>query len=308
MNIFLAFLGATGFSLLLAAAFFPFQRAASLAPRAGSPLDRADAIEGREAPSREVTLFADKPILDRILSPWIEELTARIGPKRKEDVENRLRRAGYPYQTAGDYYGTRLVNGFMGFVVGLIVIVLLRSPALVVIPIGLAILGAINPDQVISDALKKRQEMIYTEMAFTLDRLATLNESGLSLLAAMQELCRRPGGLFITELRISLGKIGVGKMPREAMDEMLSRMPDMDEAHTFVEKALLGIEQARPVAAALRAMGHRMQRKVEADMLARGMRRLLIITGIGMGTLIPAAVLIMATMPLVQAMSLLSGG
>jgi hypothetical protein len=62
------------------------------------------------------------------------------------------------------------------------------------------------------------------------------------------------------------------------------------------------------VASALRAMGHRMQRKVEADMLARGMRKLLLITGIGIATLIPAAMLIMATMPLMQAVQMLSGG
>ena len=109
-------------------------------------------------------------------------------------------------------------------------------------------------------------------------------------------------------MRISLDKVGVGKTPREAMEEMLDRTPEMDEAHTFFEKAMLGIEQARPVASALRAMGHRMQRKVEADMLARGMRKLLLITGIGIGTLIPAAMLIMATMPLMQAVQMLAGG
>jgi pilus assembly protein TadC len=310
MTIAIAFLGALGFSLLLSAAFFPFERLSVAAPRASSPLDRADAIEGAAfAAPREVTIFADKPILDRILSPWIVEVTRRAGPKRKEDVEDRLRRAGYPFQTAGDYYGTKLVNGFLGFVVGLIVIlVVFRSPALIFVPIGMAVLGVVSPDQQISEALKKRRELLFAEMAFTLDRLATLNEAGLSLLAALKELCGRPGGLFITELRISLDKVGVGKTPRDAMEEMLERLPEMDEAHTFFEKAMLGIEQARPVASALRAMSHRMQRKVEADMLARGMRKLLLITGIGIATLIPAAMLIMATMPLMQAVQMLAGG
>ncbi len=172
----------------------------------------------------------------------------------------------------------------------------------------MAVLGVVSPDQQISEALKKRQELLFKEMAFTLDRLATLNEAGLSLLAALKELCGRPGRLFITDVRISLDKVGVGRTPREAMEEMLERLPEMDEAHTFFEKAMLGIEQARPVASALRAMGHRMQRKVEADMLARGMRKLLLITGIGIGTLIPAAMLIMATMPLMQAVQMLAGG
>ncbi len=309
MNLLIAFLGALGFSLLLSAAFFPFERIRVAAPVSSSLVDRAAAVSGDAAAApREVTILADKPILDRILSPWIVEVTRRVGPKRKEDIEDRLRRAGFPYQTAADYYGSKLINGFMGFLVGLVVIVIFRSPALVLIPIGLAALGVFSPDQNISDALKKRKELLFAEMAFTLDRLATLNESGMALLSAMQELCLRPGGLFITELRISLSKVGVGKTPREAMEEMLTRLPEMDEAHTFVEKAMLGVEQARPVASALRAMGHRMQRKVEADMLARGMRKLLLITGIGIATLIPAAMLIMATMPLMQAVQMLSGG
>jgi pilus assembly protein TadC len=310
MTILIAFLGALGFSLLLSAALFPFEKLMTAAPASQSPLDRADAISGEgTARSKEVTIFNDKPILDRILSPWIVELTRRIKPQQKADVEDRLRRAGYPYQTAGDYYGTKLVNGFLGFVVGLVVIIVVfRAPALIFIPIAMAVLGVVSPDQQISEALKKRQELLFAEMAFTLDRLATLNEAGLSLLAALKELCGRPGGLFITEVRISLDKVGVGKTPREAMEEMLERLPEMDEAHTFFEKAMLGIEQARPVASALRAMGHRMQRKVEADMLARGMRKLLLITGIGIGTLIPAAMLIMATMPLMQAVQMLAGG
>ena len=309
MTVLIAFLGAIGFSLLLSAALFPFEKMMTAAP-VSSPLDRADAISGDgTARAKEVTIFADKPILDRILSPWIVELTRRIKPQQKADVEDRLRRAGYPFQTAGDYYGTKLVNGFLGFVVGLVVIIVVfRSPALIFIPIAMAVLGVVSPDQQISEALKKRQELLFAEMAFTLDRLATLNEAGLSLLAALKELCGRPGGLLITELRISLDKVGVGKTPREAMEEMLGRLPDMDEAHTFFEKAMLGIEQARPVASALRAMGHRMQRKVEADMLARGMRKLLLITGIGIATLIPAAMLIMATMPLMQAVQMLAGG
>ena len=55
-------------------------------------------------------------------------------------------------------------------------------------------------------------------MAFTLDRLAMLNETGLSLLAALKELCGRPGGLLISELRISPDKVGVGKMPQTRID------------------------------------------------------------------------------------------
>ncbi len=60
-------------------------------------------------------IFADKSILDRVLSPWIVELTRRIKPQQKADVEDRLRWARYPNQTAGDYYGTKLVNGFLDF-------------------------------------------------------------------------------------------------------------------------------------------------------------------------------------------------
>jgi hypothetical protein len=54
---------------------------------------------GRFEDLGSLTIFADKPILDRILSPWIVELTRRIKPQQKADVEDRLRRAGYPFQT-----------------------------------------------------------------------------------------------------------------------------------------------------------------------------------------------------------------
>ena len=70
MTVFIAFLGAIGFSLLLSAALFPFEKLMTAAPVVQSPLDRADAIGGDAAARpKEVTIFADKPILDRILSP-----------------------------------------------------------------------------------------------------------------------------------------------------------------------------------------------------------------------------------------------
>ena len=51
MTILIAFLGALGFSLLLSAAFFPFERLSAVAPRTSSPLDRADAdFSGDEGP------------------------------------------------------------------------------------------------------------------------------------------------------------------------------------------------------------------------------------------------------------------
>ena len=97
-------------------------------------------------------------------------------------------------------------------------------------------------------------------------------------------------------------------VPLRDMEKMVELCNPLGVIACICRKAMLGIEQARPVASALRAMGHRMQRKVEADMLARGMRKLLLITGIGIGTLIPAAMLIMATMPLMQAVQMLAGG
>jgi hypothetical protein len=40
-------------------------------------------------------------------------------------------------------------------------------------------------------------------------------------------------------LLVSLAKVGVGETPREAMQEMLDRLPETDKVHTFFEKAMM---------------------------------------------------------------------
>lgn len=312
-NVVIAIIGAIGASLLLEVFFSPF-RALLDAARERLPkrdlLARAEATSpsgqaARDAAIERVTMFRNQPILDRLLSPLVEDYGRQQSANRKQELMDRLRRAGFPYETAGDYYASRLVNGLMGFLLGIIIVAITGSTAFLFLAILFAILGVTQPDQKIDQAIKDRTRMIYTEMAFTLDRIATLAESGMDVITAMEALSKSPGGLFIAELRMLMTDLGVGKRSREALEAMRARLPQVDEMDAFCERILLSTEEGQSIAPGLRAQAARMRRKVESDILSRGLQRLLYVTAVGMATLIPGAMLTLAAMPILNAMQAL---
>lgn len=312
-NAFIALIGAIGISLLLEVLFSPFH---ALVDAARERLPRRNLVDraagtspsgqvAREAAFDRVTAFQKMPVLDRMLAPLLEDYGRRQSDGRKQELMDRLRRAGFPYETAGDYYASKLISGLMGFLLGIVIVVITGSTAFIFLAVLFAVLGATQPDQKIDQQTKERARMIYTEMAFTLDRIATLVESGMDVVTAMEALSKSPGGLFIAEIRMMMTDLGVGKRSREALDAMRARLPKVDEIDAFCERVLMSTEGGQSIAPGLRAQAARMRRKVESDILSRGLQRLLYVTAVGMATLIPGAMLTLAAMPILNAVQAL---
>jgi len=173
-NTVIALVGAFGFFLVFSCITSALVVKLEFRPR--TPLSEIDRIDpSRRGQMERVTLLEGRPLLDRLLTPFLTDsgrTLASLTGRALENEEDRLRRAGFPYKTVGDYYAAKVLGMIALFVLGAIFIaVVLQSPQMAFVPMVLGLVGLFLPDWQIRQETKKRASTLQMEMAFTLDRI-----------------------------------------------------------------------------------------------------------------------------------------
>jgi tight adherence protein C len=158
----------------------------------------------------------------------------------------------------------------MLFLVGLFNAIAI-GPGFLPVALGLGILGLYLPDFHLRQLIQKRREMIRTEMAFVLHRLAIQVAAGQALPQALEQIALKPGGPFVQELRQVSTDISTGHTLTEALDGFAERAAGIDEVRRFVDLLERAQQLGSPIADALTSMGRIMQDRVQQDIEARGM-------------------------------------
>jgi len=214
------------------------------------------------------------PLLDRALGPLLESASHTLAVVlRREDKDRELIiAAGYPlrYRTVYNFYAWKVFIAVMLFLVGLVNAVII-GPGFLPIALGLGILGLYLPDFHLRQLVQKRREMVRTEMAFVLHRLAIQVAAGQALPQALEQIALKPGGPFIQELRQVSTDISTGHTLTEALDGLAERAAGVDEVRRFVDLLERAQQLGSPIADALTSMGRIMQDRVQQDIEARGM-------------------------------------
>jgi pilus assembly protein TadC len=154
------------------------------------------------------------PFLDRAFGPLITRLSFLMADllRQSDKDEERLRDAGYPtrYKSVYDLYAWKVIMAVFFFGVGLAAAIV-AGGCFLPLAFVLGVFGLFLPDLQIRELARKRAEMIRTEMAFTLHRLAIHTAAGKTLEAAILEICSRGrSGAFTKELRQVLKDINKG--------------------------------------------------------------------------------------------------
>lgn len=302
MLLFLALVGAAG-AFLIVDGFVGF------IPR---PRPRTAGLEGaararRQAVEQEkITVLQEVPLLDRLLSPMLEDLIGRVDEQKRDDVEARLRRSGWKYKTAGDFYATRVVLAGMFFLGGAGFLVVSGAGFFFWVPFALGVLGYFIPEQELRSAIKERRQQVLTEMAFGLDRLALLLKAGIALQEAIGVLGETPGGPFIAALRRVARKIGAGgtRTIDEALEEFRSDLPRDPEVQQFISRIQVGFS-GTPIAESLKLQAERLRAELNARLLKRGLETVLVITTVGAAFMLPALGILVLAPGLILAFNVL---
>jgi tight adherence protein C len=262
MNLLLALLGGLGVLLIWTGVTHPF-----VAHIGG--LRRRVQLKPNESEHVELS-----PLLDRSIGPLLDSASHALAILlRREDKDRELiSAAGYPprYRTVFNLYAWKAFIALMLFLVGL-VNALIIGPGFLPVALGLGILGLYLPDFHLRQLVQRRREMLRTEMAFVLHRLAIQVAAGQALPQALEQIALKPGGPFIQELRQVSTDISTGHTLSEALDRLTVRAAGVDEVRRFVDLIERAQQLGSPIAEALTSMGRIMQERVQQDIEARGM-------------------------------------
>jgi hypothetical protein len=213
------------------------------------------------------------PLAQRLIAPTVIDLGFLLFGARSDpaSVEDRLRRAGWPFVSVGDYYGSKIAYTVGFFCVGALCGVLfgLNPLGVASLAAGTGLMGLLNADRDIEALLTQRRESLRREMAWTIDRLATVMSTGRQLQPTLVRLTSDEyawvaggaGGLFIALLRdivreLSAGRNDVAVMLDELRRSLPEGVPELDE---FLKVVQLNLEKNKPAVAQFRALGKTMR-------------------------------------------------
>jgi len=271
VNSFIALIGACGVLLVWMAISHPLAIRLDWLQR---PRLAREAAEMRGKEFEGLSIFAHKPILDRALAGTLEELAGSLGGllRRSEEDEKLILQAGRPrrYRTLYDLYAWKVLFAAMFFVMGIIPAALAGRPLLILAPL-LGFVGFLLPDYHLRQLVRRRQELLRTELAFTLHRIAIHVAAGRALPVALRQVVSGPGGLFVAELRRVMTDYDTGVPLRDALQGMLERNPGVGALERFVDLIDRTTRHGQPIAETMSAMGRTLQQELEAEVEARGM-------------------------------------
>ena len=187
----------------------------------------------------------------------------------RTNLERRLVQAGWYKLTPGRFMMRGIIASFSGLFVGLLVPFVLHRQVwwLFLLPVLLALAGAIAPSSILDGAIAERKRRIRNALPDFLDLVSTTVEAGIALNGAFAAAVDAVRGPFRDELLACLSDIRVGRSRAEALAAMAARA-DVTELTTTVTAIVQAEKLGGDIAGILdqlahEARDHRMMRAEE---------------------------------------------
>ena len=230
-------------------------------------------------------------------------------------VEDRLRRSGWRYTSLGDYYASKIANALLYFFIGVFFgNTLFGALTGAIAGVVFAFLGYLRPDEKIAEVTKERREGLKREMAWTLDRLATVMQTGDALGPSLSRLTDRNydwvagggGGLFVAVMRdisagLSQNRSDIGQLVDEIRGTLPPDLPEVDE---FLLLVRANLEKRQPVVEQLRVLSATMRDELNNKIEELAQKSELKIVMVTSGIIVPMLLVIVggAILPMVLGM------
>ena len=206
------------------------------------------------------------PFADRVLRPSIDAISRAFGSilpaSLLANVQQQLIMAGNPMSlNAFVTFWAVLLATFGGM--GLMAFVLLPSEMmiqkLVAIPM-LLMLGWMFPRMWLKGKMGARQKTVLKGLPDAMDLVTTCVEAGLGLDAALARVAEKTEGPFAAELQYMMRDIALGKLRREAMQELAQRI-GVEELSTFIMSIVQAEQLGVGIAQVLRVQSDQLRTK-----------------------------------------------
>ncbi|HET9476506.1 MAG TPA: type II secretion system F family protein [Dehalococcoidia bacterium] len=206
------------------------------------------------------------PFADRVLRPSIDAISRAFGSilpaSLLANVQQQLIMAGNPMSlNAFVTFWAVLLATFGG--IGLMAFVLLPSEMmiqkLVAIPM-LLMLGWMFPRMWLKGKMGARQKLVLKGLPDAMDLVTTCVEAGLGLDAALARVAEKTDGPFAAELQFMMRDVALGKLRREAMQELAQRI-GVEELSTFITSIVQAEQLGVGIAQVLRVQSDQLRTK-----------------------------------------------
>jgi pilus assembly protein TadC len=142
--------------------------------------------------------------------------------------------------------------------------------ASIALGVCMAYVGFTGPDGVLRGAARRRQKQIQLEMGYRLPELRSEVLAGRTLMSAIREMSRRPGGPFVEELRRVAVSLDVLKDEAAALEVMLDRNAGNDMVAEFVSQMRMALMQGNEINRMLNVLTSAAQHRLLTHMQAQG--------------------------------------
>jgi tight adherence protein C len=222
----------------------------------------------RELPASLEELEMSLSFRDRVLIPIFKklaELLTKFTPEQQlESTRHQLELAGKAHKTdARTFFGTRIIMTalFGGGAFVLFFMVTKQTPVnAIALTVGGALLGYYLPALQLKSQIEKRQHNIVKALPDALDLLTICVEAGLGFDAAMGKVYEK----WDNDLSIAFGRviqeIQLGKIRREALRDMASRM-DVPDVTSFTAAIIQADQLGVSISKILRVQSDQMRVK-----------------------------------------------
>ncbi len=206
------------------------------------------------------------PFAERVLRPSMDAISRAFGSilpaSLLAGIQQQLTMAGNPMtlNTFVTFWAVLLAT-FGGL--GLVVFVMLPSEMMIqklaAFPL-LLILGWMFPRMWLKGKMGARQKLVLKSLPDAMDLVTTCVEAGLGLDAALARVAEKTEGPFATELQVMMRDVALGKLRREAMQELAQRI-GVEELTTFITSIVQAEQLGVGIAQVLRVQSDQLRTK-----------------------------------------------
>jgi tight adherence protein C len=216
-----------------------------------------------------------RPLTERVLGPALDAVADRILailPKTMLDgLKRKLILAGEPLNLSG-FLTVMAFSAGLFMVLGFALVVAsggdFQANELLLL-VALGGVGLVLPYLWLINRIRRRQTIITKSLPDSFDLVTTCVEAGLGLDAALARVAEKVEGPFAEELSRTLREVGMGRMRRDALQELGERtgVPDLI---TFVNAVIQAEQMGTGIGQVLRIQSEqlRLRRRQRAEEIA----------------------------------------
>ncbi|HVP05449.1 MAG TPA: type II secretion system F family protein [Dehalococcoidia bacterium] len=224
---------------------------------------RIQTFRNRNLLKDDLSVDLDIAFADRILKPSVERIAnafARILPQKSiADVQQQLTMAGNPMRLNTFLTFWAVAMGTVVFIsVFVFTLDMALFPGKILIVAFLLAIGYVYPRTWLKSRVKAKQKLVLKALPDALDLITTCVEAGLGLDAALQRVADNSEGPFAEELTKMLRDVSMGKLRREAMQELGERI-GVEELTNFINAIIQAEQLGVGIAQVLRVQSDQMR-------------------------------------------------